>query len=188
LGRQTGNAQAGEVSAHVGSDVRGILLALVEIYQRQKRREDAIDCLNKLRRLEPDDVVVKLSLAEILMEARLDDPNVCRRVVRLAEGVENEPKMYGKTALSDLQGAWQNLRDEVINAIPFPEWKRLPFHIDEATSWESVQNLEHMRKTILVIQNIAAQAEVPYDVMQWIRLVKENFDEVIAAIAEGEID
>jgi len=47
-----------EVSAHVGPDVRGILLALVEIYQRQKKWKDALDCLNKLRRLEPDDIVV----------------------------------------------------------------------------------------------------------------------------------
>jgi len=76
-----------EISARVGPDVRGILLALVEIYQRQKKWEDALDCLNKLRRLEPDDVVIKLSLGEILMEARTDDPNVCRRVVRLAEGI-----------------------------------------------------------------------------------------------------
>jgi len=59
-----------EVSAYVGPDVRGILLALVEIYHTQKKWEDALDCLNKLRRLEPDDVVVKLSLGQILMEAR----------------------------------------------------------------------------------------------------------------------
>ncbi|MBW1739044.1 MAG: hypothetical protein JRJ69_16260 [Deltaproteobacteria bacterium] len=54
-----------QISAHVGPDVRGILRALVEIYQRQKKWEDALECLNKLRRLEPDDVVVKLSVAEI---------------------------------------------------------------------------------------------------------------------------
>jgi len=88
-----------EVSAHVGPDVRGILLALVEIYQRQKKWEDALDCLNKLRRLEPDDVVVKLSVAEILMEARADDRNVCRRVVRLAEGIENESEIHAALLL-----------------------------------------------------------------------------------------
>ena len=88
-----------EVSAHVGADVRGILLALVEIYQRQERWEDALECLNRLRRLEPDDVVVKLSLAELLMEARSDDPNVCRRVVRLAEGVENESEIHAALLL-----------------------------------------------------------------------------------------
>ena len=36
LGRQTGNAQAGEVSAHVGPNVRGIFLALVEFTRDRK--------------------------------------------------------------------------------------------------------------------------------------------------------
>lgn len=88
-----------EVSAHVGPDVRGILLALVEIYQRQNRWKDALECLKRLGRLEPDDVVVKLSLAELLMEMRSDDPNVCRRVVRLAEGVENESEIHAALLL-----------------------------------------------------------------------------------------
>jgi len=33
-----------EVSAHVGPDLRGVLLGLVEVYQRQARWEDAIAC------------------------------------------------------------------------------------------------------------------------------------------------
>jgi len=59
-----------EVSAHVGPDLRGVLLGLVEAYQRQERWQDAIACLERLRRLEPDDVVVKLSLAELLGDKR----------------------------------------------------------------------------------------------------------------------
>jgi len=35
-----------------------------------------------------------------------------------------EPKGYEKTALSDLQGAWGNLRHEVVEAHPFPEWEK----------------------------------------------------------------
>ncbi len=97
-----------------------------------------------------------------------------------------EPKGYAKTALSDLQGAWQNLRDEVVEAIPFPEWERLLFHIDESMSWESVRNLKHMKRTLLLLQNIAAQADVPEGVRDWIRLVEQNLDDVFAAIAEGE--
>ena len=59
-----------EVSAHVGPDLRGVLLGLVEVYQRQERWEDAIACLERLKQLEPDDVVVKLFLAELLLTAR----------------------------------------------------------------------------------------------------------------------
>jgi len=83
-----------EVSAHVGPDLRGVLLGLVEVYQRQERWEDAIACLERLKRLEPDDVVVKLSLAELLLDARPGDKNVCRKVVRLAEGIENETPVH----------------------------------------------------------------------------------------------
>jgi len=55
-----------------------------------------------------------------------------------------EPTGYEKTALSDLQGAWQNLRQEVVDAWPFPECDKLLVHIDEGMSWESVRNLDDM--------------------------------------------
>jgi tetratricopeptide (TPR) repeat protein len=83
-----------EVSAHVGPDLRGVLLGLVEVSQRQERREEAIACLERLQRLEPDDVVVKLSLAELLLQARPGEKKVCRKIVRLAEGIENETPVH----------------------------------------------------------------------------------------------
>jgi len=89
-----GHGQAGEVSAHVGPDLRGVLLDLVEVYQRQERWEDAIACLERLRRLEPDDVVVKLSLADLLVDAHPGDKTVRRKVVRLASGLENETPVH----------------------------------------------------------------------------------------------
>jgi hypothetical protein len=54
-------------------------------------------------------------------------------------------------------------------------------------SWESVRNLEHMGKVLLVIQNIATQAEVPEGVIEWVRMVRESYEEVIEALKEGEI-
>lgn len=83
-----------EVCAQVSPDLRGVLLGLVEVYQRQERWEDAIACLERLQRLEPDDVVVKLSLAELLLDTRPGDKNVCRKIVRLAEGIENETAVH----------------------------------------------------------------------------------------------
>ncbi|GAB4278427.1 MAG: hypothetical protein Kow0029_21680 [Candidatus Rifleibacteriota bacterium] len=88
-----------EVSAHVGPDLRGVLLGLVEVYQRHERWEDAIACLERLRRLEPDDVVVKLSLAELLLDAHPGDKKVCRKVVRLVEGIENETPIHAALML-----------------------------------------------------------------------------------------
>lgn len=83
-----------DVSAHVGPDIRGVLLGLVEAYQRQQRWADAITCLERLRRLELDDVVVKLSLAELLLDAHPGNRDVFRKVVQLAEGVENETSVH----------------------------------------------------------------------------------------------
>ncbi|HHL40505.1 MAG TPA: DUF4236 domain-containing protein [Deltaproteobacteria bacterium] len=88
-----------EISAHVGPDLRGVLLGLVEAYQRQERWQDAIACLEKLRRLEPDDVVVKLSLAELLLDAHPGVKNVCQKVVRLVEGIENETPIHAALML-----------------------------------------------------------------------------------------
>jgi len=88
-----------EVSAHVGPNLRGVLLGLVEVYQHQERWQDAIACLEKLRRLEPDDVVVKLSLVELLLNAHPDNKNVCHKVVRLAEGIENETPIHAALLL-----------------------------------------------------------------------------------------
>ena len=97
-----------------------------------------------------------------------------------------EPQGYYKTALSDLQGSWQLLRNTVLEKHPFPDSDRLLFHIEEGMSWESVRNLDSMHKTLLLIRNIAINAKAPEDVLEDIELVSEDLDEVLAAISEGE--
>lgn len=98
-----------------------------------------------------------------------------------------EPTQYTKTGLSDLQGAWQNLRDDVVRAWPFPESQRMLFHIDEGMSWESVRNLERMRGTLVLIENIISQSECPAEVAEGVETVRENLEEVFEAIAAGEV-
>jgi tetratricopeptide (TPR) repeat protein len=83
-----------EVSAHVGPDIRGVLLALAEVYQRQEKRSEAIQCLEQLRKLEPADVLVRLSLAELLMENGAPTKDICQKVVQLAEKVENDTAIH----------------------------------------------------------------------------------------------
>lgn len=99
-----------------------------------------------------------------------------------------EPTGYGKTALSDLQGAWQNLRESVVDAWPFPECDRLLVHIDEGMGLESVRNLESMKKTLLLIHNIAAKPDVPEEIREWVKVVRQDLDEVFIALEEGEIE
>jgi hypothetical protein len=100
---------------------------------------------------------------------------------------DTEPVQYEKTALSDLQGAWGNLRRAVVESIPFPEWERLLFHIDEGMSWESVRNLESMRRTLLLIENIVYQSDCPSEVEEWVEMVREDLEEVLAEIAARKL-
>jgi hypothetical protein len=44
-----------------------------------------------------------------------------------------------------------------------------------------------MRKALLLIQNIATQASIPAEGAEWIGVVRENLEEVFAAIAQGEV-
>jgi len=99
-----------------------------------------------------------------------------------------EPACYEKTAISDLQGSWGNLRRSVVDQFGFPDSDRLLFHIDEAMSWESVRNLNIMRKTFILIQNIAIQATAPEEVIEYIDDVRESLDEAVAAIANGSAE
>ncbi|RPI78109.1 MAG: hypothetical protein EHM45_06700 [Desulfobacteraceae bacterium] len=97
-----------------------------------------------------------------------------------------EESGYTKTALSDLQGAWQMLRESVVEAHPFPESQRLLFHIDEAMSWENVRQLGSMRNILLLIRNIAGQAKAPEEISENIKIVAEDLEEVFIAIKKGE--
>jgi tetratricopeptide (TPR) repeat protein len=88
-----------EIAAHVGPDIRGVLLALAEAYQAQKEYPEAIRCLQRLRLLEPGDVVVKLSLAELLMEAGNPTKETCREVVHLTEDIKNQSAVHAALLL-----------------------------------------------------------------------------------------
>ena len=101
-------------------------------------------------------------------------------------GFPTEPTSYEKTALSDLQGAWIGLRAAVVDNFGFPASDKLLFHIDEAMSWESVRNLERMKSTLLLVQNIISQSDVPEEVKECLADVRESLEEVFSAIKEGE--
>jgi len=88
-----------EVSALVEPDMRGILLGLVEIYQQQSRWHDAIQCLNQLQAMEPDDIVVKLSLAELLLAAHPNDQETCKKIVGFTQGIDNETPTHAALLL-----------------------------------------------------------------------------------------
>lgn len=97
-----------------------------------------------------------------------------------------ESQGYKKTALADLQGAWMNLREILVDADGTKDRARLLFQVDEAMSWECVRDLNRMRAMTTLIRNIALQSEAPTEVIEGIDNVVEALREVFAALAEGE--
>ena len=87
-----------EVSAVVGVDLRGVLLALAEVYQHQGRWKEAVGPLKALHRQDGNDMVVRLSLAELAIEES-GTKRSCQTVVELAEGIENDSPIHAALLL-----------------------------------------------------------------------------------------
>lgn len=78
-----------EAEAHVGPTLRGALLTLVEAYQVAEDWHAAYQCLQRLRKLEPDDVVIRLSMVELLWQANHGNDETCRHIVKLTRETGN---------------------------------------------------------------------------------------------------
>jgi hypothetical protein len=91
-----------------------------------------------------------------------------------------EPTGYEKTILSDLQGAWECLRKDIVDHAGFPGWDRMLQHVDEAMSWETVRHLPRMRPLLLLIRNLAIQNQAPPEVVEDIEEVSDILDEVLS--------
>jgi len=83
-----------EVTAHVAPCRRGALLGLVEAHQRLGQVKEALNCLKQLRREMPDDVLVNLSMAELIQEAAPNDKRLAKQIVTLASDVKNDSSIH----------------------------------------------------------------------------------------------
>ena len=83
-----------ELAVRIGPDRRGALIALAEAHQALAQWDAAERCLKRLLDDAPDDVLAKLSLAELLSERSAADATVARRIVRLSQGVENRDALH----------------------------------------------------------------------------------------------
>ena len=97
-----------------------------------------------------------------------------------------EPAGYEKTILSDLKGAWECLRDAVVEQAGFPGWDRMLFHIDEAMSWETVRHLERMEPLVVLIRNLAVQGQAAEEIMELLEDVNDILREVNEMQRQGK--
>ena len=73
-----------------------------------------------------------------------------------------------------------------MDAFGFPDSDKLLFHIEEAMSWESVRNLERMKSTLLLVQNVISQSDTLGEIIGCLAEVRENLEQVFLAMKEGE--
>ena len=90
-----------------------------------------------------------------------------------------EKSRYTKTSLSDLQGAWGNFKHTLLTLHPFPEFDRIFFHLNEATSWEVVRDLAEMNNIYLLIRNICLKSERADELL-------EDLNEIKVCLAEAK--
>lgn len=79
-----------EITVYVQADAKGVGLALAEAYQAAGQRPQAIEILKDLQANDPQDVTLRLALAELI----LDDCDDFPAVVKLAEGIDNESEVH----------------------------------------------------------------------------------------------
>ncbi|MCL4877099.1 MAG: tetratricopeptide repeat protein [Anaerolineae bacterium] len=82
-----------EIAAHVRPDAKGVALVLAEIYQALGQEQEALNTLQFLYEQSPDDVMVRLSIAELLLP-NVGETETCQRILKLAEGIENETEIH----------------------------------------------------------------------------------------------
>jgi hypothetical protein len=92
---------------------------------------------------------------------------------------DEEKPGYEKTILSDLQGAWKQLQDSVIESLEFYGSNYAILYINQAMSWEIVRDLRRMPPLLLVIRNICTQGGAPQEVIDDINYVDEILKEVL---------
>lgn len=88
-----------ELTAVIGPDSEGVMLALCEAYQALNRTAEAAQTLRGLVASRPDDVLVRLSLAELVMDTWGSDRAACEEVLRLSEGVDNDTEWHAALLL-----------------------------------------------------------------------------------------
>jgi tetratricopeptide (TPR) repeat protein len=83
-----------EISIHIQPSMEGALLALAECHQQLGLTELATENLQELYERQPEDLLARLALAEVLSDAYPDSQPVQQRIVALAEDVHNASPVH----------------------------------------------------------------------------------------------
>ena len=101
-----------------------------------------------------------------------------------------EPTLYKRTAVADLQGAWEVFRASLVETLEnggFPGSDRALLHTDQAMCWDTVRNLDAMDDLLLIVRNLCLQGGVPSEVRENLEALTQAMLEVHEARNKGEI-
>jgi|FLYN01.1.fsa_nt_gi tetratricopeptide (TPR) repeat protein len=159
-----------DVGAHIQPNENGVLLALAEAYQRDGKAELAIETLLRLHQNDPDDLIVRLSLAELFDQRYPNGEQAQRQIVQLAENVHNESPihaalmLYRARALRKL-GLLEGAQDTITKALRrkkgYPNDLLLALRYERALIYEALGKVKEARKEF---QKVYAEAPSYEDV------------------------
>ena len=144
-----------EIAVHIRPDENGVLLALAEAYQREGRAELAIETLLRLLQNNPDDIVVRLSLAELYDQRYPNSAQAQQQIVKLAEDVHNESPvhaalmLYRARALRKLgllDGALDTVNKALRRKKGYPSDLLLALHYERGLIYEAMGREKEARK------------------------------------------
>ena len=159
-----------DIVAEIRPDVRGVLFALSEAYQHVGMLQQAIDCLRQIHAVDPEDLMVRLALAEVYSEAFPEDKQIQQEIVKLAEGVHNESPVhamllfYRARALRKLglyEAAGETLSEALRRKKDYPDDLLLGLRYERALLYEATGQ---QKRAQVELQKIYAEAPTFEDV------------------------
>lgn len=161
---------AEDVVAYIQPNENGVLLALAEAYQHEERADLAIQTLLRYHTNDPQDIVVRLSLAELLDQEYPMAEQVQQQIVRYAEDVHNESPVHAALMyyraralrkLGLLEGASDTLNKALRRKKGYPNDLLLALRYERALVYEAMGQDKQARKEF---QKVYAEAPSYEDV------------------------
>lgn len=111
-----------EIDAVIAPNADGVMLALSEAYQHAQQPNQAADMLRQLVQRHAEDLILRIALVELLLDAWSAERAACEEVLALSAGVDNESDyhavllLYRARALRG-QGLNDGARDVLTGAL-----------------------------------------------------------------------
>lgn len=153
-----------ELALCVRPERESLLFAQAQLLRELGRNEPALAALSDLRRLAPQDVVVRLCLAELLLARKTGRDDAARRVLRLSDGVTNTSTLsaslllFRARALRHLgrSGVAFDLCSRVVGrGTGRPKQLLLAFRLERACAANDLQDYESERRVLNELEKIA---------------------------------